>query len=509
MSEALLRNLEDHDFRILLADETATVALAEDLAACLAPGDLICLSGDLGAGKSTLARALLRALADDPQLEVPSPTFTLVQTYEFERFAVSHFDLYRLEEPEELEELGLDELLETGATLVEWPEMGGDELPGKRLWISLLGAEEEDRVALLKVEGGFDRARLQRSLEIRAFLSSQGAPQAVRRYLKGDASARAYERVETAEGVRILMNSPALQSPGEETAAAAYARRAHLALDVRSFVGIDLELRRQGYLAPEIYGMDLDKGFLLLQDLGQEGVLDVDGAVIPERYRAAALLLADMHARSWPTSVPLPLGGGHDLPLFSREALLSETGLFLEWYLPFSGVVGVTDALREEFSALWSAAFDAVSTAEAGWVLRDFHSPNLLWQADRAGHRRIGLIDFQDAVIGPTAYDLGSLLFDARVEVPQMLEQELLEAYLETRLVHDGSFDASAFKAAYAVFSAQRITKILGIFVRLARRDGKPAYLSHLPRMNAYLDRALKDPVLSDLKLWFDTHRPS
>ena len=124
MSGPELRDISDPFLSLVLEDEAATVRLAEDLAASLSPGDLIALSGDLGAGKSTFARALLRTLADDEDLEVPSPTFTLVQTYDFERFAVSHFDLYRLEEPEELEELGLDELLETGfagreVTLVE------------------------------------------------------------------------------------------------------------------------------------------------------------------------------------------------------------------------------------------------------------------------------------------------------------------------------------------------------------------------------------------------------
>src|SRR5690606_16145374 len=113
---------------LTLDDERATGQLAEDLAAALAPGDCLALSGDLGAGKSTLARALIRALANDPALEVPSPTFTLVQTYALPRFSVSHFDLYRLEDPEEIDELGLDELMEAGAALIEWPERAAGRL---------------------------------------------------------------------------------------------------------------------------------------------------------------------------------------------------------------------------------------------------------------------------------------------------------------------------------------------------------------------------------------------
>ncbi|MEP3256261.1 MAG: phosphotransferase, partial [Roseibium sp.] len=155
-----------------------------------------------------------------------------------------------------------------------------------------------------------------------------------------------------------------------------------------------------------------------------------------------------------------------------------------------------------------SAALDNIADAQQGWVLRDYHSPNLLWREDRQGLDRLALIDFQDAVIGPVAYDVASLLLDARVEVPEDLEAALFETYVETRKKQNLTFDGVAFKAAYAVMAAQRVTKILGIFVRLARRDHKPVYLAHLPRMNAYLDRALDHPVLSDLKLWYDRNRP-
>ncbi|WP_417693966.1 tRNA (adenosine(37)-N6)-threonylcarbamoyltransferase complex ATPase subunit type 1 TsaE [Roseibium sp.] len=508
MSEALLRDVENPDFIISLANEAATVALAEDLAACLAPGDLICLSGDLGAGKSTLVRALLRAFADDDELEVPSPTFTLVQSYELPRFAISHFDLYRLEEPEEVQELGLDELLESGAALVEWPEMGEGELPRNRIWISLQGGDDDKRVASIKLEGELTPHRMTRSFAIRAFLTASGHANALRRYLKGDASARAYELIRIEGQDMILMNAPALETLENGEALAAYARSAHLALDIRSFVAVDQELRRQGFAAPEIFASDLQQGLLLQEHLGSEGVLDAAGNVLPERYHVATDVLAQMHRRTWPRILPLPGGESYVLPDFSREALLAEVCLFLDWYVPEVSGSAASDALRQEFRTLWSAVFDKVGDAELGWVLRDYHSPNLHWRGERSGHARVGLIDFQDAMIGPTAYDLGSLLFDARVDVPEVLEQELLSTYLKVRQSLVEAFDQTAFRAAYSVYAAQRITKILGIFVRLAKRDGKSAYLSHLPRMNAYLDRALRDPVLSDLKHWFDLHRP-
>ncbi|WP_417672282.1 tRNA (adenosine(37)-N6)-threonylcarbamoyltransferase complex ATPase subunit type 1 TsaE [Roseibium sp.] len=507
MSAQDLRQISSPDLQLSLVGEADTVRLAEDLAAVLQPGDLICLSGDLGAGKSTLARALLRSLADDPDLEVPSPTFTLVQSYDLPRFPVSHLDLYRIEEPEELEELGLDEILETGAALIEWPEMGGDFLPAPRIWLHLAGGDDDTRVARFLFEGTDFGQRFERSRAIRAFLGQSGWQSARRRHLKGDASARTYERVFDDSRSAVLMNSPALYAEKKLGAELSYSEIVHLAQDVRPFVAIGEELFRRGYGAPEIYAQDLGAGLLLLEDLGGDGVLK-DGIPDPECYEAATLVLARMHSEAWPVEVVLSSGDTYALPSYDRRALLAEVDLFLDWYVPEMTGKPAPDELRREYHDLWSAAFDQIASAETGWVLRDYHSPNLLWRADREGLDRIALIDFQDAVIGPVAYDVGSLLFDARVEVPPELERHLFQAYVSARKERQSDFDQPTFEAAYAVMAAQRIAKVLGIFVRLAQRDGKPGYLRHLPRMNAYLDRALNHPVLSDLKLWYDRNRP-
>jgi hypothetical protein len=142
------------------------------------------------------------------------------------------------------------------------------------------------------------------------------------------------------------------------------------------------------------------------------------------------------------------------------------------------------------------------------WTLRDYHSPNLHWLPDRDGLKRLGLIDFQDAVLGPPAYDVASLLQDARVAVPDDLELRLLAHYARRRANADPDFDATAFTAAYSIMGAQRATKILGIFTRLDRRDGKPQYLGHLPRIERTLAKNLKHPALETLRQWFETHLP-
>ncbi len=142
---------------------------------------------------------------------------------------------------------------------------------------------------------------------------------------------------------------------------------------------------------------------------------------------------------------------------------------------------------------------DRLDGCETSIVLRDYHSPNIIWRPERQGRDRLGVIDFQDALIGPSAYDVASLALDARVTIPARLERSVVSAYAEARAAA-GAFDRSAFDAAYAIMGAQRNSKILGIFVRLDRRDGKPAYLRHLTRIREYLARTLAHPALAEVR---------
>jgi aminoglycoside/choline kinase family phosphotransferase len=169
----------------------------------------------------------------------------------------------------------------------------------------------------------------------------------------------------------------------------------------------------------------------------------------------------------------------------------------------------VGEAARAAFVTLWRSALEPAMEAPVTWVLRDYHSPNLLWLPQREGIARIGLVDFQDALIGPAAYDVASLLQDARVDVPENMEMNLLGRYVRARLNRDRSFDTGGFTLLYATLAAQRATKILGIFARLQRRDGKPQYLRHMPRLWGYLQRSLAHPALAALKGWYAANVPS
>ena len=208
-----------------------------------------------------------------------------------------------------------------------------------------------------------------------------------------------------------------------------------------------------------------------------------------------------------PETLPLTPQFTYAMPIFDTDALLVEVGLMPEWYLPDRGTA-LTDSLRGEFVMLWRHLVSKLASAERTWVLRDFHSPNLIWLNERSGICKVGVIDFQDAVLGPAAYDLVSLLQDARLDVPEQLELALLTRYIKARHAADGTFDPAGFAETYAIMSAQRNTRLLGTFARLNRRDGKPQYLRHQPRIWTYLTRSLAHPVLSGIRGWYADHVP-
>ena len=497
-------------WEFVLPDEAATEDLGLFLSELLAPGDIVALSGGLGGGKTTLARAVIRELAGDLTLDVPSPTFTLIQPYAArDGRAIVHADLYRLRDPDELVEIGFDEMAEEAITLVEWP----DRMPprdGPVLTVDLALRPEFGagaRLARIDGEGGM-RARLDRARTVRALLARTGWDVAERTLMQGDASTRAYERLRKPDGTTaVLMVSPPRADGPPVRDGKPYSAIVHLAESVHAFVALDRGLRALGFSAPRIYGEDLAEGLLILEDLGTEPVVEA-GAPRPERYAEAVRLLAKLHATALPGALPVAEGIEHRLPAYDREALLFEAELLPEWYAPAIRQVDLSDEARAEFLALWREALDDASPERPTWCLRDYHSPNLIWLPDRDGLERVGLIDFQDAVMGHPAYDVASLLQDARVDASAEFELRLLGLYVRERRAREPDFDMQAFATAYALLAAQRATKILGIFARLDRRDGKPGYLAHLPRIEGYLARNLAHPALERLRTWHEAHLP-
>jgi N-acetylmuramate 1-kinase len=495
---------------VALANEVATARLMADLALLIGPGDVIALSGDLGVGKTAAARAMLRYLAGDDALEVPSPTFTIVQSYELSSFPVLHADLYRLQDESELEEIGLSPFPEGAVVLIEWPERAASAMPPDRIELALSHSPTMGPTARAVEITGFGKAaaQVERLRALREFLDQSDMMDARRERMAGDASIRSYARLFHGAEATILMNFPRRPDGPAAYGGKSYSAAVHLAEDVKPFVAIAGGLRAHGISAPAILHADLENGFLVTEDFGHQGVIQGDPPrpIVP-RYEAATDMLAALHGERLPELLPLAPGADYAIPVFDTEALLIEIGLMPEWYLPDRDAA-LSESERAEFVAMWRELLRQPTAAPRTWVLRDFHSPNLIWLDDRAGIGRVGVIDFQDTVLGPAAYDVVSLLQDARIDIPEDVEIALLSRYIKMRRANDARFNPAQFAEHYAIMSAQRNTRLLGTFARLNRRDGKPQYLRHQPRIWTYLNRSLAHPSLTGLREWYVAHVP-
>jgi N-acetylmuramate 1-kinase len=482
-----------------LESECETRRLARDLSMIAKAGDLIALNGDLGAGKSAFARHFIRAVAGSGDMDVPSPTFSLMQIYETPRFTIVHADLYRIKSPDELVEIGFEEAGDGAVVLVEWPDRLGGLLTDDCLSLTfalrpLKGAEA--RRVTIKATGDWAQ-RIDRLLKARAFITNTGWGEAERLFMQGDASSRGYERLLMPRHRAIFMNAPAKTNEPILRAGKTYSEIAHLAVNMTPFVALSEGLRAAGLSAPLVEAVDLNEGFLIIEDLGNEGVTQ-NNEPIDERYRVAVEVLAELHSR--PRSNKLP---PHTIPNYSYEAMRIEIELLPDWYVTMRGGI-VPASEKQAFYDAWRPLIEKQAANPETWVLRDYHSPNLLWLPERDGLERLGIIDFQDAMMGPASYDLVSLTQDARVTVSSELESRLLALYVSLREAKDPNFNRALFAESYAVMGAQRATKILGIFARLYKRDGKPGYLKHIPRVYDYLYRNLKHPSLAHVAKWCD-----
>lgn len=343
------------------------------------------------------------------------------------------------------------------------------------------------------------------------FLAQAGWADADATPVAGDASTRLYERLVKDGRTAILMDAPPGPDGPPVKDGKSYSGIVHLAEDMRPFAAIARHLRGQGFSAPEIYAHDLAQGFLLLEDLG-DGVFSARiaaGDSEEELYGGATDVLAAMHAYAAPSGLPCGDDGPeHMVPAYDDMALYTEAELLPSWYARLAFGSDLDAAAQEAFKAAWMQVLPKARTANDVLLLRDYHSPNLLVLDGRTGLKRIGIIDFQDALTGPAAYDVASLLQDARRTVAADIEATLLTRYEAARAAQDTGFEADAFRAAYAIMAAQRNTKIIGIFARLLLRDGKPGYLQHIPRLADYLARDLAHPALAPVADWFEAHVP-
>ena len=313
------------------------------------------------------------------------------------------------------------------------------------------------------------------------FIESVGWGDAQSVVVAGDASNRSYDRLTKFDGqTAILMNAP--PDKGE---------------DVRPFIKILKLLRAGGLEAPNLLGTDKTHGFLLLEDLGDNlfaHICATHPALEETLYKTAIDVLVELHRTPAPT----------DIAPYDLAAYLRETDLVTQWYLPNITGQPVNQTVAETYQAEITAACAAIQKTTPVLVLRDYHAENLLWLPERDGLKKVGLLDFQDALAGHPAYDLVSLLEDARRDTTRKLQNSMMNYFIDK-----SGADKKAFNYAYAAIGAQRNLKIIGIFARLCVRDGKPHYIDMIPRVWAHLQHDLSHPKLTGLKNWVDENLPT
>lgn len=322
----------------------------------------------------------------------------------------------------------------------------------------------------------------ERGQAIDAFLAASGWAGAEHKLLAADASFRRYERVTQQGKTAVLMDAP----PPKE--------------NVRPFIHIAELLQKMGLSAPRILARDEVAGFLLLEDFGDRTFTRALAAGADEGtlYRLALDTLIELHRRWQPSD-------GAGLPALDLELLVGGVLLFTDWYLPAVTGKETPANLRADYEAIWRQTLAEVGARRDTLVLRDYHVDNLMILTGRQGIAACGLLDFQDAAIGTYAYDVTMLLRDARRAIPKALEAELYQRYLAGM----PGIDVAQFEKDFALISAQRAARLVGLWRRLERRDNKPRYLQFAPRTWTLLEEALQHPALGPVKAWFDHEVPA
>lgn len=324
-------------------------------------------------------------------------------------------------------------------------------------------------------------AKSERDLRRAEFVRGAGWGDAGERLLAGDASFRKYFRLSRPRESAVVMDAP----PPQE--------------DVRPFVRVGRHLIALGLSAPQILAEDAEHGFLLLEDLGDDTYARVlaSGGDEGELYARATDVLVELYRAGDRALLP-------GLGAYAGDALIEAAMLLPEWYLPAATGKPTPPEETAGYIAAWKECLAALPSTPDALLLRDYHKDNLLWLPARPGVKACGLLDFQDAQRGHPSYDLVSLIEDARRDVPPAVHAACLARYIgETGLA-----DAAEFRTGFALMAAQRHARIIGLFVRLLERDGKPDYLPHLPRVWRMFESALQHEALAPLRLWVDRLLP-
>ena len=489
-----------HKVEKILHGEQETIKLAKSIARYVVTGDIIRLEGTLGMGKSTFARAFIQELAGQ-EITVPSPTFTIVQTYEETRLPVAHVDAYRLQSGEDLENLDLFDYFDHGITLIEWPQNVEEALPKKTVPDYVMAAREESDVLTVHLEPegedarkvtlsangtwcnrfglalGQEATRLPNEENRRAFLEAYGLEDAKLAQIGKPLSFRTYWRVEK-DGKRwVLMDSP----PPME--------------DVASVVKWQKVYQSVGIHVAHVAENDMEKGFLLLEDFGDVMLSDLEGD--DEAVKAWLESCVDLLIQA--TKIEKP----EDTQVYDFNTAFEEAVRYVDWYLPYETGHATDMGARAQFKQIWQKLYEL--SAKVPFMIShwDFHNQNLMTITGDEGKtlpptmENVGVLDFQDARFAPVSFDLACLLED-RWQKPlnPELKRQLIQRFVDAL---DGvSYDE--FMVSYNICTLFRCLKITGLYNRASKRDGRTGLPWNMALIWQTIVRALEQPECAELK---------
>lgn len=463
-------------------------------------GDVIRLEGDLGVGKSVFARTIIRGLGSKRK-HITSPTFTITQPYDDTRIPVLHVDCYRLADPEEVEFLEPTHWFSHGLVIVEWPDRGGDwfrpDKPdtldyhiasmdnGSTLTVKLRDLGDEKRE--IEFYGGLSWknrfATIEKSLcrpqnekERDRYLAKFKLRGHVLTPVCGDNwSTRSYWRLQTTEGPRILMDAiPQVEN-------------------IQQVIELTQFLEGIGIKVPHIYESDVEAGYIMMEDFGRAPLIDYLQAH-PEQIEPWYEIIIDLLLHIYRSRKPA-------LRNYTRKDLWIEVTRFTDYYLPAVTGHATHTADRRAYLNAWESVFDKILDVPQTMVHWDFHAANIMKLTEEPeGLHSLGLLDFQDARIGPITYDIATILKNDRLPISQEMEDRLLQRFLDG-LGSDVSKED--FMASYHAIILQRTLKIIGGITKLVVRDNRCDLVDLLPRCWELVDSALSEPVCAEVRRFF------
>ena len=466
--------------------------LSKELAPLLNEGGVVTLNGQIGAGKTTLAKLIIQQLTQTPLEDIVSPTFNLYHTYNKDNLEIAHYDFYRIESEMELHEIDLNESFTDKICIIEWADKFRDFLPKDRIEI-FIKCTKNERVYRINPLGKF-REVVSNRAKIENFLGGLDINFTELQRLPGDASKRNYYRVMSSDNTMIVMDATQKSDIKNKTG---------LTNGIDDFIKIQEYLNSIDVRVPKLIVRNKIDNIILEEDLGEYSYTDMlTKENYQKLYNPAIQRLIHISNINHPKNISTK-SNPHYLKEFDLNIYLNEAEIFIDYYWPFIHGKQCNADKKQEFTQIMEEVYSNL-TNDKTLMLRDFHSPNLLFLENENGFRKCAVIDFQDALFGHPLYDLVSLTNDARITIDEYQEKYLIGLYKKDFPFNNFQFDSLSFMQQYHILGVQRSIKILGIFARLAILETNQNYLVHMPRVICYIKRIMQSGSIQALACWLN-----